>query len=254
MSARHRIEVADGERVVAVHHPGPSERWFVCCHGFVSDMSGSYESRCERAVAEGYDAVRFDFRGCGESDRAFADATLSTRVADLRAVLAHFDPPRYLLFGSSFGAKTALHTVGDGPLAGDDRLVALAGRAPVTYNRCFDPMREAVAAHGSFQYPTDGDDGGDGSDDDREYTVDGRFFDDFEAYAFPEAADGIDVPVALFHGTDDGSVPLGDSLDAVGELDGDVLLRTFAGEAHRFSRTAEARMRDALFDWLARLD
>ncbi|MFB6172894.1 MAG: alpha/beta hydrolase family protein [Haloarculaceae archaeon] len=234
MVERHRVPV-DGEAVAAVHHSAGSDEWLVFCHGFVSDKSGSYEERCRRAVEAGYDAVRFDFRGCGESDGAFVDQTLSSRVADLRAVLGYFDPPSVVLFGSSFGAKTAFHAA-----PGDDRVAALAGRAPVTYNRAFADARAAVAAEGAYRYDAD-------------HVIDRRFFEDFDRYSFADVGAALDVPVALFHGAADESVPLVDSLDAAGDLDVDVTLQTFRGEGHRFSRAAEARMRTQLFDWLARL-
>lgn len=235
MPEEHWIPVADGERVVAVHHEASGEDWLVCCHGFRSDKSGSYEGRCRRAVAEGYDAVRFDFRGCGEADGTFDESTLSSRVADLRAVVDHFDPGAYALFGSSFGAKVAVHVAAD-----DDRVAALAGRAPLTYNRAFDEARATVATEGERRYESG-------------HVIDERFFDDLDGYAFADAADALDVPVALFHGRADDSVPLADSLDATAELDTDVLLRAYAGEGHRFSEAGEDRLRDELFDWLARV-
>jgi len=61
------------------------------------------------------------------------------------------------------------------------------------------------------------------------------------------------VPVAIFHGAADESVPLAHSLEATGDLATDVLLRSFRDEGHRFSEAAEDRLQDALFDWLARL-
>jgi pimeloyl-ACP methyl ester carboxylesterase len=245
----HTIPVADGESLVAVHHPAPDPAadWFVCCHGFASDRTGSYEGRCERAVAEGYHGIRFDFRGCGDADGAFAAATLSARIADLRAVLDHLVPDEgsVVLFGSSFGGKTALHAAAGGGPRGDgtpdERVTAVATRAPVTHGRAFDPLAEAVRAQGEVEYAPG-------------FPVDERLVDDLAGYDFGDVADRLDVPVAVFHGRDDDSVPLADSLDAVGALDTDAALWAVADEGHRFSREAEAQMRDRLFDWLARLD
>jgi len=218
MPTRHTVDV-DGDKLVAVHHEGGGDRWMLFSHGFVSDKTGSYEGRCERAVDEGYDAVRFDHRGCGESDLRFGEQTLSTRIADLRAVIDHFDPEAYVLFGSSFGGKVVLHTATDA-----DGVEAVVTRAPVTYTDIFD---------GSLP---DGFGGG--------------FAEDLRSYGFEEVERGLDVPVAVFHGRDDETVPLGSVLDAIKGMRVDVLLETYAGESHRFSRESEERMRDRTFGWL----
>jgi len=232
MSDTHSIPVTDGEAVVAEHHASAGDRWLVFCHGFLSDKTGSYEARCERAVEEGYDAVRFDFRGSGDSDRPFVESTLSTRLADLRAVVDYFEPTSYALFGSSFGGKVALHA------ATDDRVEAVATRAPVTYNRAFDDYRAAVADAGELRI-----------DDD--HAIDERFFDDVAQYPFVDAADAIDVPVAMFHGASDTSVPIADTFEAAATLETDVMVSKFDGEGHRFSAAAERRLLDRLFAWLS---
>jgi len=233
MQHRHEIAVGD-EHVVAVHHEAPEEDWLLFCHGFQSDKSGSYEGRCERAVEEGYDAVRFDFRGCGESSREFDEQTLSSRIADLRAVLDYFDPSSCAVFGSSFGGTVAFHT------AEDDRIDAIAARAPVTYGRAFDSYRSQAEVNTADEPGEDAPPGG--------WT---DFFADLDKYSFEATADALSVPVAVFHGKADDSVAIEDSIEAVGALSVDTLFQAYAGEGHRFSRKAEARMREQFFDWLA---
>lgn len=238
MIERHEIEVKDDERVAAVRHVSDLDETgplLVFCHGLVSDKSGSYELRASRATTEGFDAVRFDFRGCGESTGDFRDQTLRSKLSDLRAVLTYFDPSSVALFGSSFGAKVAFHLAGE-----DDRVVAVIGRAPVTYTRTFDSMRETVERHGRVELTDD-------------HVVDGRFVADLDRYPFADAVAGIEVPVAIVHGATDDSVPLKDSLDAVESLSRrtDVWLQVFEGEGHRFSRAAEDRLQDLVFGWLA---
>lgn len=238
MVERHEIEVDAHERVVALHHRPDRdviERWIVFCHGLVSDKTGSYESRAERAAAEGFEAVRFDFRGCGESDGEFRDQTLGSKLADLRAVLDHFDPASVVLFGSSFGAKVAFHQAGR-----DDRVAAVIGRAPVTDNRTFDSTRETIRRHGRVELTAD-------------HAVDERFVADLDRYPFADVVAGIEVPVAIVHGATDDSVPLKDTFDAVEALSRrtDVWLQVFEGEGHRFSRAAENRLQDLAFGWLA---
>jgi pimeloyl-ACP methyl ester carboxylesterase len=233
MPAAHRIPVTDEESVAAVVHDAPGDDWLFFCHGLRSDKSGSYEGRCARAVDAGYTAVRFDVRGCGESDGAFVDATLSARLADLRAVLDYFDPSDYALFGSSFGGTVAFHAA-----AADDRVTALAARAPATFASAFDDYRAAVARDGHYEFDTG-------------ERIDARFFEDLDDHPFDAVVDALDVPVAIFHGATDESVPVADSFEAAQRLQTDVLLEKFAGEGHRFSRAAEDRLRARLFDWLA---
>jgi len=48
------------------------------------------KKRAERIVEEGWNAVRFDFRGNGESDGEFIENGLSSKIMDLETVIEHF--------------------------------------------------------------------------------------------------------------------------------------------------------------------
>jgi pimeloyl-ACP methyl ester carboxylesterase len=236
MIEKHFIPVDnDQEEVAAVHHSADSDRWMFLCHGFGSDKEGSYERRCERAASEGYNAVRFDFRGNGESDREFIKTTLTTRLEDLQAVVNFFDPDSYVLFGSSFGAKTAFHTAID-----DDRVTSIMGRAPVTYNRIYDDYRRSIEKTGTYQHSSGN-------------VIDHHFMDDFLTYEFSDVEEQIDIPVAIFHGSADTVVPPRNSIEAVSQFDTDVLLQLYHGEEHGFSEVVSIRLLDQMFDWLKSL-
>lgn len=226
MPERHVISVAEDLDLIALHHPASADDWFVCCHGLRSDKSGTYEGRCELAVEAGYNAVRFDFRGCGESDGDFAESHLSARIADLHAVLEYFEPPSVVLFGSSFGGAVAFHVA-----AGDERVAGVATRAPVTYTDQF------VA-------------GDDRADRERREELGKTFVEDVAGYEFGTVAEGLEVPVAIVHGAGDDSVPAEHSHRAAKALETDVLLQTYQNEGHLFTPEGESRLRGLLAYWL----
>lgn len=228
-----RIEVENSEAVAAVHHETDSEEWVFFCHGFGSNKEGSYERRAEKAVEEGYNAVRFDFRGNGESDGEFIDQSLSSKINDLEAVIEYFEPESYLVFGSSFGGKVALHHS-----AGNPDVEAVIGRAPVTYNSIMSKYRSVVKEKGKFQHHEGA-------------TIDQRFFDDLDKHKFDNISDSFRCPVAFFHGGADTTVHFENTAEAVGEIDTDVMVHKFEGENHSFTEEAEERMLEQIFDWIS---
>ena len=119
--ANRKIErftfTADGYRLVGrLHLPGVATFPVVIgCHGLESD-AGSPKQRAlaDACTARGIAYLRFDHRGCGESEGTFgADTTLAGRVRDL---LAAVDAVRRVpgaagpiaLFGSSLGAAVCM--------------------------------------------------------------------------------------------------------------------------------------------------
>ena len=227
----HRIRSGNDEDVAAVHHEAESDRWIFFCHGFGSNKEGSYESRAEKAVEEGFNAVRFDFRGNGESDGDFIDQSLSSKIRDIEAVIDYFEPDSYIVFGSSFGGKVALH------FTAENDPEAVIGRAPVTYNSIMDKYRSVVEEKGEFTHHEGA-------------TIDEGFYEDLDTYSFEECAGKIDVPVFIFHGAADSTVHIENSVEALGELETDVFLQKFEGEKHSFSVKAEQKMQETLFNCL----
>ncbi|OWY72148.1 hypothetical protein B7486_04270 [cyanobacterium TDX16] len=114
-----QIPVAGQAIAASLHIPeatgGP---WplVVCCHGLTGTRIGSgYRAvSLGRGLEElGVACLRFDFRGCGESDGRFLHVTAASLTEDLRAVLgaakgiAEVDTGRLGIYASSFGAFTA---------------------------------------------------------------------------------------------------------------------------------------------------
>jgi uncharacterized protein len=112
-----QIFVADGFRLSGwLHRPGrPRFPVVIGSHGLESDAgSPKQQALAEACTNRGIAYLRFDHRGCGESEGKFAAVTtLAGRVADLRAAaevgrrLPGADG-RIGLFGSSLGAAVCM--------------------------------------------------------------------------------------------------------------------------------------------------
>jgi pimeloyl-ACP methyl ester carboxylesterase len=102
---------SQGLRLVGNFFPSDSAAVVVMAHGFTSDKSsrGRFD-RIARALNEfGYNALAFDFRGCGESDND--SLTTAKQVDDLRAAIAYVksrDLHQIALLGHSLGSLICL--------------------------------------------------------------------------------------------------------------------------------------------------
>jgi len=87
----------------------------ILCHGLTVDKEeGGVFTRLAGALSQaGLDSFRFDFRGNGESDGDFVDATVTGEVRDLEAAVRFLESRGYSVFGflgASFGGgAVALH-------------------------------------------------------------------------------------------------------------------------------------------------
>lgn len=98
---------------------------FIVLHGFGSNkQAGNVLAPCELLDSLGYATLRFDMRGCGDSEGEPGRLICLEQVADTRNALSYLagrpeiDGARIALLGSSFGAAVAVYA------AGVDRRVA----------------------------------------------------------------------------------------------------------------------------------
>jgi alpha-beta hydrolase superfamily lysophospholipase len=161
---RHTVSVA-AETLSLVLHPAAGDGAAPCvvaCHGLhASKDSDKYLLLGEAFPASGLALARFDFRGCGESSGTESETTVTTRLADLDAVLARLAghprlDGRFGLLGSSLGGFVALHAAarrGDG-------LPVVTWNAPAVLKELDDPedglgpaFRAEVQAGGHAEAP-----------------------------------------------------------------------------------------------------
>jgi alpha/beta superfamily hydrolase len=110
------FSTAEGTLRGIIHYPASAPLGcIITCHGlFSSKDSDKFISLGERFAREKFVLLRFDFRGCGESDGQVQDTTITGREEDLQAAVAFIQ--RYIpasahrvgFLGSSLGGFIAL--------------------------------------------------------------------------------------------------------------------------------------------------
>ena len=108
--------ISDNLKLQAVLVTPDADPWplIVLCHGFLSHKDSSkYRLLAQVCARESIATVRFDFRGCGESEGLLSESSISRRWRDLQRVIEQsldlegFDG-RLGLLGSSLGGYLAL--------------------------------------------------------------------------------------------------------------------------------------------------
>ena len=99
--------------------PGERHAAFLVLHGFGSNKTSSNTMQPTKVLSElGYVVLRFDMRGCGESEGEFGRVICLEQVEDTRSALSFLakhpavDPERIGVIGSSFGGAVAVYTGG----------------------------------------------------------------------------------------------------------------------------------------------
>jgi exosortase A-associated hydrolase 2 len=110
----------DAGAMAGMLHPaaGQAAVGLVFCHAFAEERKSSAltMARLARAAAgAGFPVLRFDYRGCGDSEGDFIDATVGTRLEDIVRAASELhersDVERICLLGLRLGATLAARAV-----------------------------------------------------------------------------------------------------------------------------------------------
>jgi len=217
-----------GRRIAYRHIPGNGPA-LVFLPGYMSDMAGSKATALiDWARETGRECLLLDYSGCGQSDGAFADGTLSRWRDEVVALVEDRIAGDVILIGSSMGGWLML-------LAGmelGDRLAGLVGIAPAPdfteWGRS-DTDKDKLAA-GETVY------------DDNPYGPEPTpthpgFFADGQSQLLLGSEIPIEAPVRLIHGQRDDDVPWDISTRLAEALRSDDIQVTLIKDGdHRLSR------------------
>jgi alpha/beta superfamily hydrolase len=116
---------SSGHKLVGILHkpsdlkPGEKRAAIIALHGFGGNMAGAGGTNPAEFFCDmGYVTLRFDFRGCGESEGERARIICLEEVEDARNALTFLatrpevEPTKIALMGESFGAAVAVYAGG----------------------------------------------------------------------------------------------------------------------------------------------
>ena len=156
---------SDGLKLAGIVHvpdglkAGARRPAIIMMHGFGANKTGGPEWVCRQFEAWGYVALRFDYRGCGESEGERGRVIPMEEVADARNAVAYMaarpdvDPARIALCGSSLGAGVAVYAAGIDPRVaavilenglGNGERVIRGMHTPETWNKFLQTMEDGI--------------------------------------------------------------------------------------------------------------
>ncbi|ONF95566.1 alpha/beta fold hydrolase [Sphingomonas jeddahensis] len=217
---------------LAYHHTEGAGPTIVFLPGYASDMTGTKALALEAwAKANGRAFLRFDYAGCGASEGAFEEQSLTDWREDALAMIDHAVTGPVVLVGSSMGGWIMLLAA----LARPDRVVGMVGiaAAPDFTDWGFSQEEKLyILQHGRLERPNPY------GPQPTVYTR--RFWQAGEASRLLHGPIALDVPARLIHGQQDRDVPWAQSL-RLAELirSEDVQVTLVKGGDHRLSRDAD---------------
>ncbi len=204
-------------------------------HGFMSNMNGtkalSVEKHCNQ---KGYNFVRFDNFGCGESSGFFTKQTITSWLEGINLILSMQSETKILLVGSSLGAWLSLLATKLHPkkIIG---IITLAAAVDFTENLIWRKLTKAdqkiMTKQGVAEVR------GTNKNCSSSYPISYELIMDARKHLILDSAIDVNLPVCLIHGMKDYDVPYDISLKIASNLSSEcVTLKLIKDADHKLSR------------------
>jgi len=208
-------DTSDGIRLCALinKYKGEKPRGdIIMVHGLNNDKDedGSFINLSSILNKKGYNTLRFDFRGHGDSDGDSEDVTISGELIDLERSIQLFDnllgvQSKYIIIASSFGASASILYISKN----EERIERLVLWNPVLdYEKTFlkaetpwgktffNPKGyEELRTKGYITIPQ------------TEFRIGRKLIEEFKNIKPYQVLSGFNIPVLTIHGTKDTAVP-----------------------------------------------
>ena len=173
----------------------------ILVHGFgvTKEEGGMFDEFTEILNKKGFAVYRFDFSGCGESEGAYSQTSLSKMRDDLKVILnfvkqqPKVDVSKIGIWAQSFGTPTTIS------LQPDVQAIVLTGSisrpqdtSKVLFGDGYNPNGISVRKYR----------------DGREIKMGAQFWGDLKEYNLLEDIKNIKCPILFLHGSEDEKIPL----------------------------------------------
>lgn len=243
-----KLYTEDKKNFLAYHKQVPAKNkapYIVFLHGFMSDMNGHKAIYTENYCKEkGYNFIRFDNFGCGESSGKFTDQTISNWLDGLNLVLSKLTDGPVLLVGSSLGSWISILGAKLHPekIIG---VVTLAAALDFTKELIWDKLpqeaKDTLTTGGIYHVS------GSNKDCTHPYPISHKLITDAKKHLLLQLDSpkkiNISRPVCLIHGMLDYDVPYAITMRTAERLKSDrVTIKLIKDADHKLSRTQDLRV------------
>jgi pimeloyl-ACP methyl ester carboxylesterase len=228
-----KFENDRGLTLVGDYLEADSDAGIVMAHGFTGDRTewGYFDQVAEHLNDSGYNVLRFDFSGSGESDDE--PISIENQVQDLRSAIDYLESrgiERIGLFGHSQGGLVSLknHDLADVLVLTSPVTSSSANYGKVRLN---SSQREELEEKGVWTVEQE-------KGPRRKYVVDGSIIEEKQSIDQFQLLEDVKEPVKIIHGDQDEVVPLENSKKAIEILERSDL-RVVEGLDHGYNERIE---------------